>query len=67
MPTKEESKSAFITKLDLAASALVAEYPALDRLDVYNSLQVLSWQVLEAMKCQTGIVLAENKEVTNGA
>ena len=45
--TKREAQDELLSVLDIAASVMVTEYPALDKLDVYNALQLLSWKVYE--------------------
>jgi len=47
MMTKEEAKEDLLNVLDIAASIMIVKYPILDRLDLYNTLQLLSWKVIE--------------------
>ena len=44
---KEEARKSLLDILDISASVVTAENPELDRLDIYNTLQLLSWKIIE--------------------
>ena len=45
--SKQEAEKSLLDTLDVAVSAAVKKYPELDRLAIYNTLQLLSWRIIE--------------------
>ena len=62
MIDKREAQQILLRTLDSAVSKIVEEYSGLDRLDIYNTLQVLSWKVIERQPSVTSTVILNRKE-----